>query len=88
VRWLAETEPARSFVLERSLGYNPKEQRQETEEKKPQSGVQEAGGAGGHRGSQNGATNCGGQSPAPGASDPKENSNAGGRAWGVRAGRR
>ena len=35
-RWRAETEPVRSLVFGRSLGYNQNQQRHETEEKKPQ----------------------------------------------------
>ena len=38
----AETEPARSLVFGGSLGYNQNLQRHETEEKKPQCGVQSA----------------------------------------------
>ena len=41
-RWRAETEPVRSLVFGRSLGYNQNQQRHETEEKKPQCGVQSA----------------------------------------------
>lgn len=41
-RWRAETEPVRSLDFGGSLGYNQNQQRHETEEKKPQCGVQGA----------------------------------------------